>query len=137
MKLFIDSSALVKRYIHEEGTDVVNQLCANASEVAVSILCVTEVLSACDRLLREEKINNEQYQWIKNELFLDIEQSIVIDITHDVVKTSILCLEKGSIRTLNALQAASAHIYECDLFITSDKRQGLCAEETGLPVKKT
>jgi len=137
MKLFLDSSALVKRYITEEGTEAVNQLCADAGEVAVSILCITEVLSACNRLFREEKINNEQYQWIKNELFLDIEQSIVIDINHDVVKTSILCLEKGSIRTLDALQVASAHSYECDLFLTSDKRQASCAEEIGLHIKKT
>ncbi len=66
MKLFLDSSALVKRYIEEEGSIKVAERCNKADEIAVCIICIAEVLSACNRLLREKKSNLEQYKWIKN-----------------------------------------------------------------------
>lgn len=123
MKVFIDSSALVKRYIEEPGSDRVGELIGKAKEVAVCIVCVTEVLSACNRLVREKKINSEQYEWIKKEFLLDMGECIMIDITNEVIIRSIQCLEKGALRSLDALHVASAIEYKCGLFVTADQRQ--------------
>ena len=132
MKVFIDSSALVKRYIEEPGSERVAELIEKAKEVAVCIVCIPEVLSACNRLVREKKINSDQYEWIKNEFLLDMGEFVVIDITNEVVIRSIHCLEKGALRSLDALHIAAAVEYKCGMFITGDRRQKNIANVIGL-----
>ena len=135
MKTFFDSSALVKRYIHEEGTDRVIDLCNDSSEIIVSIICITEVLSACNRLLRENLISKKQYDIIKNEFLNDIDSATVVNLTGEVIQVSINCLEKGTNRSLDALHIGAAITYNSDRFITGDMRQKSIAEVMGLSVE--
>jgi predicted nucleic acid-binding protein len=135
MKVFLDSSALVKRYIEEAGSVRVTEICETADELAVCIICITETLSACNRLLREKKINGDQYAWIKNEVLLDINDLIVIDLTNEVISRSIKCLEKGALRSLDALHVAAAVEYNCELFLSGDTRQRAIADQMGLNVE--
>ena len=51
MRIALDSSALAKRYVSESGTPRVLELCAQATEVVVSVLCVPEILSGLNRRL--------------------------------------------------------------------------------------
>jgi len=135
MKLFLDSSALVKRYVEEAGSDNVIERCAHADETAVCIVCVPEVISACNRLVREKKITRDQYDWIKNEFILDMGEFAVVDLTTEVIARSVECLEKGSLRSLDALHVAAAVEYGCDLFLTRDVRQKGIAIALGLNIE--
>lgn len=135
MKVFLDSSAIAKRYIAESGTERVAEICLKAKEIAVCIVCITEVLSACNRLLREKKISNEQYKWIKNEFLLDMGEFAAIDLTNDVILRSIQCLEKGALRSLDAFHIASALEYKPGLFVTGDVHQKNIAAKMGLKVE--
>jgi uncharacterized protein len=136
MKLFLDSSALVKRYIEETGSARVIEMCGHADETAVCIVCVPEVISACNRLVREKKITKDQYGWIKNEFVLDMDEFAVVDLTAEVIRRSVECLEKGALRSLDALHIAAAIEYGCDLFLTGDVRQKGIALATGLNIEK-
>ena len=49
MKTFFDSSAFAKRYVEEPGSQTVDSLCREATEVALSVLCVPEIISALMR----------------------------------------------------------------------------------------
>ncbi|MBN2158061.1 MAG: type II toxin-antitoxin system VapC family toxin [Spirochaetes bacterium] len=135
MKVFIDSSALVKRYIEEPGSSRVGELIGKAKEVAVCIVCVPEVLSACNRLVREKRIDSKQYEWIKKEFLLDLGELMMIDITSEVIIRSIQCLEKGALRSLDALHIASAIEYKCGLFVTGDQRQMNIADAMKLKIE--
>ncbi len=132
MKIFIDSSALVKGYIEEPGSNRVAELFKKAKEIAVCIVCVPEVLSACNRLIREKKINTRQYGLIKREFLLDVGEFAVIDLTNEVILRSIQCLEKGALRSLDALHVAAAIEYKPGLFVTADLRQKGIAVRMGL-----
>ena len=61
MRIYVDSSALAKRYVHEPGTEAVLTKCAEATEIVVSVICLPELVSGFTRLLREELITAEQY----------------------------------------------------------------------------
>jgi predicted nucleic acid-binding protein len=135
MRISLDSSALVKRYIEEPGTARVAGILTSAKEIAVCIICITEVISACNRLVREKKIKKDQYDWIKNEFLLDINEMIILDLTNEVIARSIQCLEKGTVRSLDALHVAAAHEYKCDLFLSGDVRQKKAAVNMGLKVE--
>ena len=135
MNIFLDSSALVKLYIREDGTDRVVELCESAREMTVSVLCVAEVLSACNRLLREGLLDNSNYLSIKQQFLADLESASIIGVTADVLDYSIACLEKGSIRSLDSIQIGSALAHKCDIFITADIKQKNIADLMGLQVE--
>jgi uncharacterized protein len=123
MRLFLDSSALVKRFIREAGTDQVLARYHTATEIMVSVLSVPEVLSALNRLKKEGRLLPEQYTELKVTLAQDTAKSTLMDLTQEVLKKTIFCLENASVRTLDAIHIASAIISGCDLFISADHRQ--------------
>ena len=80
MLVFFDSSAFVKRYIQEAGTDQVMEWCDKATEIGLSSVALPEIISAFCRLQREDKINMEQYLQLKRMLMVDIEDAVVCDL---------------------------------------------------------
>ena len=68
MLVFFDTSAFVKRYINESGTDKVLEWCDKATEIGLSGIVLPEIISAFCRLRREERITGVQYQQL-NQLF--------------------------------------------------------------------
>ena len=75
MQLFLDSSALAKRYISELGSDVVNSHCKNASQITISIISVVEILSVFNRLKREKRLTPKVYRALKNSFLNDISEA--------------------------------------------------------------
>ena len=70
MLVFFDSSAFVKRFIQETGTDQVMEWCDKATEIGLSSVALPEIISAFCRLQREDKINMEQYLQLKRMQFI-------------------------------------------------------------------
>jgi predicted nucleic acid-binding protein len=123
MRVFLDSSALAKKYIEEKGSERILALWKEAEEIALSILCVPEVLSACNRLLREKKLDREDYQAVKRGFLRDIEETTLVNVVPAIIEGAVKCLEAGTMRTLDAIHVASAVSSGCELFVTSDPRQ--------------
>lgn len=134
MRLFLDSSALTKRYVEEAGSDVVLAQCRAASEIVLSLLAVPEVLSALNRLRRARALRPVMYRRLKAALLADADQASVIDVTPAVVATAVRCLERTEVRTLDALQIASAVEGGAEVFLSADGRQLLAARVMGLNV---
>ncbi len=53
MKLTVDSSYFAKRYIQEVGSDKLDRLLGNASELAFCVILVPEIVSGLNRRLKE------------------------------------------------------------------------------------
>ncbi|GAI32781.1 unnamed protein product, partial [marine sediment metagenome] len=62
MKIFFDTSALVKRYVDEPNSDRVIEICRQADRLILSIICLPEMISTLNRLLRENTISAEDYR---------------------------------------------------------------------------
>lgn len=136
MKLFLDSSAFAKRFIDETGSEQVEQLCAGATELGLSVLCVPEVVSALNRRLREKSLTKHDYAIAKQRLSDDVCDAMIVHLTPAVVQSSIMILEESPVRTLDALHVASALHAQADLFASSDHRQILAARRVGLKTKE-
>lgn len=132
MRVFFDSSALVKRYITEQGTDAVLRRCGQADEVLLSAVCLPEIVGAFCRLKREGRISDGAYHDLKNELALDISQATVVEISAEVLADTVSCLERAALRTLAAIHVASARRCDCELFVSADRRQCALAGSLGI-----
>jgi predicted nucleic acid-binding protein len=132
MKLYADSSALAKKYVQETGSKKMRDMLQDTSELAFSIILIPEIASALNRRLRENKLTKNDYQYIKNKFIEDVNDAVVLQITPEVVDGSLKLLEQNILRAMDALHIACALEWECDSFITADKRQLRAADQEGL-----
>jgi predicted nucleic acid-binding protein len=107
LNVFFDSSALAKRYIEEKGSDQVQAILSSASALAVSVICVPEIVSALCRRRRERKLSMEEYRNAKASVLTDIDGATVIGITEEVIAQGVALLEQFPLPSADALHIAS------------------------------
>ena len=135
MKVFFDSSALVKRYVPERVTESVLELCQQATELGVSVICLPEIISALNRLRREKKLGDAAYQEAKFAIVQDLADASFCDITEVSVLRTIQILETNTLRAMDALHVAGALEWEAEWFVSGDANQVKAARAAGLRVK--
>lgn len=135
MRVFFDSSAFVKRYVSEAGTEAVLAWCDRASEIGLSGIALPEIVSAFCRLRRESRIDDTQYRQLKSLLLADIEDAAICDLTPEVLAQSIASLETNVLRGMDAIHIGSAVALKADVFISADQRQRDAAIRAGLRVE--
>ncbi len=131
-RVFLDSSALAKRYIEEHGSREVNERCRGSVAVVVSVIAPLEIISGLNRLRREKKLSIAQYKGIRTTLAGDISCAVVVPLDDLVIHFACRSLEKSALRALDAIHVASAKVSKCDLFISADRQQTLAASLAGL-----
>lgn len=135
MRTCVDSSAFAKRFIEEEGSAQIEEICFHAAELGLSVLCVPEIISALNRRRREGNLTSAQYRQAKQRLVKDVRDADIIQLTPSVIATSIEILESASLRGMDALHIACAIEWGAHLFVSSDKAQLNAAKKAGLSVK--
>lgn len=136
MRVYLDSSSFAKRFVEESGSDDVEKICAEATDLGLSVLCVPEIVSALNRRRRERALTQSQYDTAKRRLIEDVRDADIIDLTPSVVGSSLAVLEASRVRTLDALHIACALEWEAELFVSSDRRQLAAAKRAGLETKE-
>ena len=137
MKAYLDSSAFAKRFIEERGSDTVESICARATELGLSVLCVPEIISALTRRLRERMLTPAQYNQAKQRLLEDVRDADIITLTPPVIGSAITVIEASPVRAVDALHVACALEWGAELFASSDKQQLGAAKRAGLNTQQT
>jgi predicted nucleic acid-binding protein len=132
MKTFLDSSAFAKRYVNEVGSDKVEDTCAKASELGLSVICVPEIISALNRRRRERSLTAAQYTQAKRQLLDEVRDADIINLAVPVVGSAIGVLEASPVRVMDALHIACALEWGAQLFVSSDKKQLSAARRAGM-----
>ncbi|RKX70523.1 MAG: VapC toxin family PIN domain ribonuclease, partial [Spirochaetes bacterium] len=73
MNCFFDTSALIKNYIEETGSEKVSALMEEADEIFVSKITIIECFSTLKRILSERLISKSDYIRLKKEILYDFE----------------------------------------------------------------
>lgn len=134
MRVFFDSSAFAKRYVDEAGTAEVLEWCDEATELALSVIAVPELVSAFRRLVREKRLTEKQYAQLKADLRADLVDALLCDTSPQVVQRAIDALEVVPLRGMDAVHVGSALVCGADIFVSADARQSAAAERFGLRV---
>ena len=135
MKTFFDSSAFAKRYVEEIGSQLVDDICLNAKEVSLSVICAPEIISALNRRVREKSLSLQDYFTIKQHLSDDVRDAVIVNLLPEVIVTSTKLLEASPLRAMDALHVACALVWDAELFVSSDKQQITAAKKAGLKIK--
>jgi predicted nucleic acid-binding protein len=132
VRTFFDSSSFAKRYIEEKGSQLVDDICKEATELSISMICIPEIISALNRRIREKNLSLKDYHIIKQALSDDVRDILIINLTEEVISSSTRLLETYALRAMDALHIACALEWGADLFVSSDKQQIAAAGKTGL-----
>jgi len=135
VKTFFDASAFAKRYVEENGSQLVDDICQETSELSLSVICVPEIISALNRRIREKRLSRRDYATIKQRISDDVRDAVIINLTPEVIATSTTLLEDSPLRAMDALHVACALEWGAELFVSSDKQQITAAKKAGLQTK--
>jgi len=138
MRAYFDSSAFVKRYVTETGSQEVLDRCRTADPVVLSALSLPEISSFLNRLVRNRQLAAADYVLFKQVIMKDLSGVEVRAISEGILMDSVHVLEECRIKTLDAIHIATARQARCDLFLTADRQQydaailmGLKSERVG------
>jgi predicted nucleic acid-binding protein len=128
---YVDSSALLKRYVDEHDSAVAETLLASDPVLVTSWITVVEVRRNLGRL-----VDPADLRQIKQQLDVDFDSLALISCTESTARTAADIAETLGVRSLDALHLASAQqLLIADLrFITFDLRQAQAARSLGMVV---
>jgi len=133
MNYFFDTSALIKNYIEESGSENVAGLLDQAANIYVSAITIIECFSTLRRILLEKSISEKDYLFLKQEIAYDFEFFHKIDYLVSISDCERL-IDAYQLKTLDSIQlAASLHINdEINGFICCDSKLLKAAEKENL-----
>lgn len=132
MIVYLDSSAIVKRYVLEDGSDVVRDVYVRALngelKLSFSIWNIGEVLEVLDKYLKREWLKSDDYKAAHEAFIAETIRLIRLEVAKVIaVKTRLLIdswrlVEKYHIYEADALQIVSAKYIGADQFLSGDKK---------------
>jgi len=130
MTLFFDTSALVKLFSNEEGSEAVKKLVTNPlNSISVLDLALIELQSAIHRKYRNNKIPEENLEKIQSAIENQMAYFNTIPMGSDIMEEALNLIKKFGkvygLRTLDALHVAGWRIIAEPgwFFVSSDKNQ--------------
>jgi len=135
---YFDASALVKRYVREQGSPKVRRLLSTDLS-ATSRWSVVEITSALSRRAREGAFANAERDRAITSLEHDLSSLLVVELTPDIVKRAQALLRRWPLRSGDAIQLASCLYLKAQLdepigFVAYDARLIDAGRREGLRV---
>lgn len=124
MNIFIDTSALIKRYVNEIGSDTIDSLLSKTDIIYVSIITEIESFSTLRRLLYDKQITKREFLQLSKEIEKDFQFFTIIDFDESVIFLAKSLIMKHGLKTLDSIQLSSAILIKdsIDYFVCCDNR---------------
>lgn len=134
MKVFLETSALAKRYVQELGSEELEDLFfSKLEEVHVSVLALPEFAAAVGRKVRNREIPHDSAAKIMEELEEDWQGAFIkIPLTDELANEAASLSLQYPLKGADAVHLISAAAAAVDLFVTSDDALLKVAEKIGL-----
>ena len=134
--IYVDTSALVKRYLQEPGSDAFDTFFLTQAPLCISRLTAIELRCALARRRRAKQISRKLEDQVQEAFRLDMQDGALIVVSFnddDLTLAYHLMDEVGVIplRTLDALHLAVARHVTATGFATADKNQANAARQLG------
>ena len=135
--LYLDSSALTKLLVPEPESNDLNAALADADDVIISDLALTEVASALGRRVREGTVTLAQARRLSAQALRLLDTCRHVELTPPIHRYAerLLLTAFSPLRTLDALHLATAVDAKAATMVTFDARLAVAARSQGLFVE--
>jgi len=133
----LDASALVKLYLPEPGSDALDAALRGRSNLMVSDLAITEIVSAISRRRREGTLPALSCVRLHRKILADIKHGLYVrnelmPEVHREAERFLLAMDSVSLRAADALHLALASLSGASAIVTYDLRLAEAATRIGL-----
>jgi predicted nucleic acid-binding protein len=107
---YLDTSALVKRYKTEEGSDIIDYLYDNLPKghrLATSFLTVLEFVSAIRRLLKGNRISKANFETIISTFSQELEPFLIRSIEDNVVAEALNKVVSHALKSADSIHLST------------------------------
>ena len=138
--LYLDTSAWLKLYIDENGSDIVHKEISKSSMVFTHLIAYTEIRAALSRAEREIRINKVQKSQIIDALELDWKSFNIIQPVEMLIRRAALHSEQFGLRGFDSIHLASAEAVSIQvmpqetLFACFDRKLNKAASSLGMSI---
>lgn len=108
MRLYLDTSALVKLYVEEQGSGLVREIVQQSETVATSAIAYVEARAAFARRRRERHLSSGDYRRVIQEFNTDWGHYILLEVTDSLIRRAAEFAESYALRAYDAIHVASA-----------------------------
>ena len=108
MILYLDTSALIKLYIEEPGSQEVKRVMKKARVVATSRVAYVEARAGIARKYREGELSKEEHDQMVKDLKQDWDNYFIVEVSESVAKLGGELTSKQPLRGFDAIHLASA-----------------------------
>lgn len=124
---YLDTSALVKRFVIEKGSERVSALVARGGPVATAKVAYAEAFAAFARRRREGSLSRRGYLSLRRQFESEWEAYIRVDLHDDVLRRARDLVARHPLRGFDAIHLASAlelqaAVEEPVTFVAADAR---------------
>jgi len=120
---YLDTSAMLKQYVDEPGSEWLRAQVSSATSLASSQLLIVEAVSAFNRRVREGNLSWAEYQRVRDVFREDCRTAYqIVATTTAIVDLACELLERHPLRGYDAMHLATALIVDRSL-----QRQGLAS----------
>ena len=139
MAIYIDTSALAKRYLAERGSDAFDAfLIGQSDDCLISPLVATELESVVQRLLRQRLIDKAYAEQVRQDFANDLRGALwsmrPFPTASLARAAELLRIVVAPLATLDALHLATAVEFDCSAIATGDRQLAKAAAEHGSDV---
>lgn len=111
MILYCDTSALIKRYVEEEGTGRVDALWSRADGVATSVVAFAETMAAFGRKRREGLLTRKEHAETTKKFKEDYRHLILVPIHGELNEVIEGLLKRHPLKGFDAIHLSSALLF--------------------------
>ena len=108
MIYYLDSSALVKRYVAESGSARITELVEGDDNIAVSWLALPETLAAVVRRAKGGSISAKDLNSIKDQLHRDMQRFMIVEVSGAPVEGVEALIDRHALRGADSIPLATA-----------------------------
>jgi predicted nucleic acid-binding protein len=135
MKIYVDSSALLRRYFREKESEEVVRLLQEPHIRMVSGLVFVELASVFRRALNGRRISPKEHRALTEAARKDLKHFRLLPAGEELFRQAALVADLTGLRSLDAIHLASARMAGADLVLTFDTEMASAAHGVGLKVK--
>ena len=126
--IYLDTSALIKRFVVEKGSRSVHGMIEKEGPVATAKIAYAEVHSGLARKVREGALSAGRHAFICRQVESDWGAYLRMDLTDEVLALARALIQRHPLRALDAIHLASALILKGSIgepvdFVSADERQ--------------
>lgn len=110
MTLYLDTSALVKLYVEEDGASLVRRHVAHARLVATATIAYVEARAAFARRRRDGSFSAAQHRRMIRDLESDWEHYLLLEVTEPLIREAADLAEAHGLGAYDAVHLASAQL---------------------------